>query len=54
MDNKLKVLIGLAATTVVVAFVVTPRFASADASKQTSKFWNRQAHLDFWKKLFKK
>jgi len=53
MDNKLKVLIGLAVTTGVVAFVVTrPKYANATAPKKRSSFWDRQAHLNFWNKIF--
>lgn len=55
MDNKLKVLIGLAVTTGVVAYVVTrPKYANATAAKKPSLFWDKQAHLNFWKNLFKK
>lgn len=52
MDNKQKFLIGLAVAGVAAYFITKPKYSNADAAKQPSKFWNRQAHLNFWKKLF--
>jgi len=51
MERNTKILIGLAAAGVVAYLVFKPK-GYANASAKSSNFWNREAHLKFWKKIF--
>jgi hypothetical protein len=52
MEKNTKILLGLAAAGVVVYLATKPKKAVANASGSLSNFWNREAHLKFWKKIF--
>ena len=51
MDKQTKILLGLAAAGVVAYLVLKPK-GYANANAKPKSFWNREAHLKFWKKIF--
>lgn len=51
MNKKTKTIIGVAAVGVVAYFVLKPK-GYANANAKSTNFWNREAHLKFWKKIF--
>ena len=50
MEKNTKILLGVGA--VIAAYLILKPKKYANATAKTKIFWNREAHLKFWKKIF--